>query len=66
VAADIDGNWIQVDLADEDAVATGIHEIESRYGEVDIPRRIGPLIGLRNLPSRLQDLALLGLKPKTP
>jgi uncharacterized protein len=28
---------------------------------VSVPRRIGPVIGLRNLPSRLQDVALRGL-----
>src|SRR5262249_47058877 len=28
---------------------------------VSVPRRIAPLIGLRNLPSRIQDVALRGL-----
>jgi hypothetical protein len=35
--------------------------VERNRPYVCVPRRIGPMIGLRNLPSRLQDLALLGL-----
>jgi short-subunit dehydrogenase len=30
---------------------------------VTVPRRLAPMIGLRNLPSRLQDLVFIGLKP---
>lgn len=40
------------------AVAQAV-ERNSRY--VSVPRRIGPLIALRNLPSRLQGLALRGI-----
>jgi short-subunit dehydrogenase len=41
------------------AVADAV-ERNARYAT--IPKRISPLIALRNLPSRLQDLALMGLK----
>ena len=35
--------------------------VERNYRHISVPRRIGPLIALRNLPSRLQDLALRGI-----
>ena len=41
------------------AVADGV---ETNRSYVCVPRRISPLIGLRNLPSRLQDLALRGVR----
>lgn len=44
------------------AVARAVADaVERNKSFVCVPRRIGPLIGLRNLPSRLQDLALRGL-----
>jgi short-subunit dehydrogenase len=36
VAAAVDGSWVQVDLADEDAVAKAIPEVEADHGPVDI------------------------------
>jgi hypothetical protein len=42
-----------------DGIAGAI-ERNARY--VSLPKRISPMIGLRNLPSRVQDLALIGLK----
>jgi short-subunit dehydrogenase len=41
------------------AVANAV-ERNAKY--VTIPKRISPMISLRNLPSRVQDLALMGLK----
>jgi short-subunit dehydrogenase len=41
------------------AIADAVRR-EAQY--VAVPRRLGAIIGLRNLPSRLQDLALIGLK----
>jgi short-subunit dehydrogenase len=35
--------------------------VERNDRHVNVPRRIGPLIAVRNLPSRLQDLALRGI-----
>jgi short-subunit dehydrogenase len=37
--------------------------VERDAAYVTIPARISVMIGLRNLPSRIQDLALIGLKP---
>jgi uncharacterized protein len=38
--------------------------VERNATNVSVPRRIGSMIGLHNLPSRLQDLALIGLRPQ--
>lgn len=44
-------------------VANGIaHAVERNANYVTIPKRISSMIALRNLPSRIQDLALIGLK----
>jgi len=41
------------------AIADAVHQ-QAQY--VAVPRRLAAIIGLRNLPSRLQDVALIGLK----
>jgi short-subunit dehydrogenase len=41
------------------AIANAVHQ-QAQY--IAVPRRLAAIIGLRNLPSRLQDVALIGLK----
>jgi short-subunit dehydrogenase len=43
------------------AIADAVHR-DAQYAAV--PRRLAAIIGLRNLPSRLQDVALIGLKAR--
>jgi short-subunit dehydrogenase len=44
-------------------VANGVADaVERNARYATIPRRISPMIAVRNLPSRVQDLALMGLK----
>ena len=48
-------------IAPQTAARAVANAVEQKRSYVCVPRRIGPMIGLRNLPSRFQDLLLLGL-----
>jgi hypothetical protein len=49
----------------QSVVADGVADAVERNAKyVTIPKRISSMIALRNLPSRVQDLALIGLKSK--
>jgi short-subunit dehydrogenase len=50
------------EIAPHDVARAIVRTVESgKSGHVSVPRRIGPLIGLYNLPSRLQDVVLRGI-----
>lgn len=50
------------EIAPQDVARAILRTVEAgKSGYVSVPRRIGPLIGLHNLPSRLQDVVLRGI-----